>query len=233
MSIIIASASASTSPRRPVRRPAARDRSGVAQHGDRAPEDLRGNAASQDRGCRGRLRLHGPAFSGRAMRRSAAWTAWSLSTCASPAARRRPLPCCRASSRRSRRDGLPGPPEHAWPGMMSWQPLRHLTIAVSTSGRSIHAAHLCHHQARRGRRNIAGRIIARIEEKGFRIIALKRLRLSQAQAEGFYAVASRQTLLSGSHGLHDVRPLHCARPGEGERHRRLAEAHGRHEPGPG
>ena len=37
-------------------------------------------------------------------------------------------------------------------------------------------------------RNLTGRIIARIEEQGFRIIALKRLRLSQAQAEGFYAV---------------------------------------------
>jgi len=37
-------------------------------------------------------------------------------------------------------------------------------------------------------RNIAGRIIARIEEQGFRIVAMKRLRLSQAQAEGFYAV---------------------------------------------
>lgn len=37
-------------------------------------------------------------------------------------------------------------------------------------------------------RNITGRIIARIEEQGFRIVAMKRLRLSQAQAEGFYAV---------------------------------------------
>jgi nucleoside-diphosphate kinase len=37
-------------------------------------------------------------------------------------------------------------------------------------------------------RNITGRIIARIEEQGFRIAAMKRLRLSQAQAEGFYAV---------------------------------------------
>ena len=33
-----------------------------------------------------------------------------------------------------------------------------------------------------------GRIIARIEEEGFRIVALRMVRLSRAEAEGFYAV---------------------------------------------
>ena len=37
-------------------------------------------------------------------------------------------------------------------------------------------------------RNLIGKITGRIEERGFRIVAMKRLRLSQAQAEGFYAV---------------------------------------------
>lgn len=37
-------------------------------------------------------------------------------------------------------------------------------------------------------RNVTGRIIARIEEEGFRIRAMKKLRLSKADAECFYAV---------------------------------------------
>jgi nucleoside-diphosphate kinase len=43
----------------------------------------------------------------------------------------------------------------------------------------------------------AGRIIARIEEAGFQIRAMRQLRLSQAQAEGFYAV-HRQRSFFGS-----------------------------------
>ncbi len=38
------------------------------------------------------------------------------------------------------------------------------------------------------RRNITGRVNAMIEAAGLRIIAQKRLHLTQAQAEGFYAV---------------------------------------------
>jgi nucleoside-diphosphate kinase len=38
------------------------------------------------------------------------------------------------------------------------------------------------------RRNLTGKINARLEEAGLRIVAQKRLRLSRAQAEGFYAV---------------------------------------------
>ena len=38
------------------------------------------------------------------------------------------------------------------------------------------------------RRNLTGKINARFEEAGFRIIAQKRLRLSCAEAEAFYAV---------------------------------------------
>lgn len=35
-------------------------------------------------------------------------------------------------------------------------------------------------------RNISGRIISKIEEAGFAIIAMKKLRLTKTQAEGFY-----------------------------------------------
>jgi len=37
-------------------------------------------------------------------------------------------------------------------------------------------------------RRVAGKIIERIEAEGFQIRAIKRVNLSQAQAEGFYAV---------------------------------------------
>ncbi len=38
------------------------------------------------------------------------------------------------------------------------------------------------------RRNLTGKINAKIEEAGLRIIAQKRIQLTKAQAEGFYAV---------------------------------------------
>lgn len=38
------------------------------------------------------------------------------------------------------------------------------------------------------RRNLTGKINARFEEKGLRIVAQKRVRMTRAQAEGFYAV---------------------------------------------
>jgi len=42
------------------------------------------------------------------------------------------------------------------------------------------------------RRNLTGRINARFEEAGLRIIAQKRIQLTQAQAEQFYAVHSER-----------------------------------------
>jgi nucleoside-diphosphate kinase len=38
------------------------------------------------------------------------------------------------------------------------------------------------------RRNLTGKIVARFEEAGLRVVAQKRVRLTRAQAEGFYAV---------------------------------------------
>jgi len=37
-------------------------------------------------------------------------------------------------------------------------------------------------------KRLAGRILGRIEEEGFRIVALRMVRMSAAEAEGFYAV---------------------------------------------
>jgi nucleoside-diphosphate kinase len=38
------------------------------------------------------------------------------------------------------------------------------------------------------RRNITGKVIAKIEEAGLRVIASKRIQMTREQAEGFYAV---------------------------------------------
>jgi nucleoside-diphosphate kinase len=38
------------------------------------------------------------------------------------------------------------------------------------------------------RRNITGKIISKLEESGLRIVASKRIRMTKAQAEAFYAV---------------------------------------------
>ena len=38
------------------------------------------------------------------------------------------------------------------------------------------------------KRNITGKIIAKFEEAGLRVVASKRIRMTRAQAEGFYAV---------------------------------------------
>ena len=41
-----------------------------------------------------------------------------------------------------------------------------------------------------------GNILARFEQEGFRIVALKKVRLTQAQAEGFYAVHKERPFFS-------------------------------------
>lgn len=38
------------------------------------------------------------------------------------------------------------------------------------------------------RRNLTGKIVAKLEEGGLRVVASKRIRMTRAQAEGFYAV---------------------------------------------
>ena len=43
------------------------------------------------------------------------------------------------------------------------------------------------------RRNLTGKIVARFEEKGLRVVASKRIQLTRKQAEGFYAVHSERS----------------------------------------
>ena len=45
------------------------------------------------------------------------------------------------------------------------------------------------------RRNLTGKIIAKIEDAGLRVVASKRIRMTRAQAEGFYAVHKERPFL--------------------------------------
>ncbi len=47
------------------------------------------------------------------------------------------------------------------------------------------------------RRNITGKIIDRLESVGLRVVAQKRLKMSRAQAEGFYAVHKERPFFDG------------------------------------
>jgi nucleoside-diphosphate kinase len=47
------------------------------------------------------------------------------------------------------------------------------------------------------RRNLTGEIISRFEKSGLRVVAQKRLRLSRAQAEAFYAVHRQRPFFEG------------------------------------
>jgi nucleoside-diphosphate kinase len=46
------------------------------------------------------------------------------------------------------------------------------------------------------KRNITGKIIAKFEEAGLRVVAQKRIRMTRAQAEGFYAVHKERPFFS-------------------------------------
>ena len=46
-------------------------------------------------------------------------------------------------------------------------------------------------------RRVAGKILQRIEESGFQIRAMRTLRLTRAQAEGFYAVHRQRPFFAG------------------------------------
>src|SRR3954469_24285601 len=47
------------------------------------------------------------------------------------------------------------------------------------------------------RRNLTGEIVARFEKSGLRVVAQKRMRLSRAQAEAFYAVHRERPFFGG------------------------------------
>lgn len=46
-------------------------------------------------------------------------------------------------------------------------------------------------------RNLTGRIIAKLEDAGLRVVASRRIRLSQADAEAFYAVHRERPFFAG------------------------------------
>jgi nucleoside-diphosphate kinase len=46
------------------------------------------------------------------------------------------------------------------------------------------------------RRNVVGQVVAKLEQSGLRIVAMKRLRLTRAQAEKFYEVHNERSFFS-------------------------------------
>ena len=77
----------------------------------------------------------------------------------------------------------------------------------------------------------AGDIIATIENNGFRIIGLKMLHLKKAQAAAFYAVHVGKPFFDSLAAFMTSGPDRRAGAGKGQRHRRLAQADGRHQSG--
>ena len=55
------------------------------------------------------------------------------------------------------------------------------------------------------RRNLTGKIIAKFEDAGLRVIASRRLRLSQADAEAFYGVHRERPFFKSLVAVHDLR----------------------------
>ncbi len=77
----------------------------------------------------------------------------------------------------------------------------------------------------------AGKILSLLEDNGFRIVALRMTKLSQSQAEGFYAVHRERPFYRQPREVHDRRAGH--RDGSRARGRgeETARSHGRDQPG--
>ena len=60
------------------------------------------------------------------------------------------------------------------------------------------------------KKGVAGRILARIEEAGFAICALRMIHMSKAEAEGFYDVHESASVFRRADRFHVVGSLHRA-----------------------
>ena len=58
-------------------------------------------------------------------------------------------------------------------------------------------------------RNLTGGINKMIEEAGLRIVAQRRIHMSDMQAKKFYEVHARASLLWRAGGVHDLCPRRC------------------------
>ena len=55
------------------------------------------------------------------------------------------------------------------------------------------------------KRGLTADILSRIHAAKFQIVAIKSLRLTEAEAEGFYAVHRERPFFGGAHGFHEFR----------------------------
>lgn len=82
-------------------------------------------------------------------------------------------------------------------------------------------------------RGLAGEILAAVEAEGLRPVALKMLRLSKAQAQGFYAVHKERPFFDSLTDYMSSGPVVCAALRGEDAGGPLPGADGRHESGPG
>ncbi len=75
-------------------------------------------------------------------------------------------------------------------------------------------------------RNLTGAINAMVEAAGLRIVAQRRVRISRAQAEQFYAVHKERPFFRRIGGIHDLRPGGGAGAGRRGRYRQIPRCHG-------
>jgi nucleoside-diphosphate kinase len=78
-------------------------------------------------------------------------------------------------------------------------------------------------------RRVAGKIIQRIEDEGFQIRAMKRVRLSTSEAEGSTRCIAARVFRKPDH-VHVVRAGHCPGAGGAGRDQEMAHADGCHRP---
>ena len=81
------------------------------------------------------------------------------------------------------------------------------------------------------RRNLTGKINAVIEDAGLRIVAQRRIKLTDAQAEKFYEVHTERPFYGELVGPDDLRAGRRAGAGRRQRRRQVPRSHGRHQPG--
>ena len=77
----------------------------------------------------------------------------------------------------------------------------------------------------------AGEILAMIQKAGFKVVGLRMTRLTDAQAQGFYAVHARAPVLRRPGEVYDGRAHHQHGSGARRRGKKTARSHGRDQPG--
>jgi nucleoside-diphosphate kinase len=93
-----------------------------------------------------------------------------------------------------------------------------------------HGADVCDYQAGCVERRLAGKILARIEEAGFTVRAMRLQHLTRKEAEGFYAVHRERPFFGELTEFHVIRPVCVACPRGARRDRKWRDTMGPTDP---